>query len=231
MSDTGFFNLQSNIREITLNNLNNDEIIIANRPYNDISLNEIVVHLCDISNCRELEITILGIREVLLSWDFFSDNIYVNIYFNIYRMQRTTDAETTNIKILLGTTQNKYFYDNNPVPYLIANYYIEPVINWENETLRLPQTSKSKLICKNNRFPYGRYNVRNDNPKLFSYINGKFTETDNKFLNEKIKTGSNCSKNNMSSNKKTGLLFKNTNVMTEKQIFSMLSRNSSRPFR
>ena len=231
LSDTGFFNLQTNIREITLNNLNNDEIIIKNRPYNDISLNEIIVHLCNIADCTKPEIDVLGVREVLLSWDFYSNNIYVNIYFNVYRMQKTTDSETTNKKILLGTTQNKYFYDNNPIPYLIATYFIEPVITWENERLILENKSNSKLICKNNRFPYGRYNVRNDNPKLFSYVNGKFTDTNNKFLNQKIKTGSNCIKNNMSSNKKTGILFKNTNVMTEKQIFTMLAKNASRPFR
>ena len=89
-----------------------------------------------------------------------------------------------------------------------------------------------KFICKNNRFPYGRYNVRSDNPKLFSYVNGNLTDTKNSFVNTKIKTGSNCAKHNMlASNKKSGLLFKNTNVLSEKQIFSMLSRGSRRPFR
>ena len=231
LSQTGFFNIKSNIREITLNNLNNNEIINENRPYYDISLNEITVHLCDISNCSEPIINIFGINQVLLSWDFKCDNIYVNIYFNIYRMQASTDVLTSKKIILLGSTQNKYFYDDNPIPYLIATYYIEPVITWENEILKLTQQSRSKLICKRNRFPYGRYNVRYDNPKLFSFTNGNLSNDKDTFLNEKIKTGNNCLKNNMSSNKKTGILFKNTNVMTKKEIFTMLAKGASRPFR
>jgi hypothetical protein len=231
LSQTGFFNVKSNIREITLNNLNNDELIIKNRPYNDISLNEIVAHLCNIPNCSDLKIEIFGTKQALIYWTFNCSNVYVDINFNVYRMQISTDVETTNKKILLGTTKNKFFYDNDPIPYLIATYSIEPVITWENEVLKLDQISEEKLICKENRFPYGRYNVRYDNPKLFSFINGNLSQTNNTFLNEKIKTGSNCAKNEISSNPKTSILFKNTNVMTKKEIYTMLSKGASRPFR
>jgi hypothetical protein len=88
----------------------------------------------------------------------------------------------------------------------------------------------TKFICQNQAtFPYGRYNVRGDNPKLFSFVNGNLK--DNEYLNEKFTTGSTCGKNQMSSNPKTSILFKNTNVMTKKEIYSMLSRGATRPFR
>ena len=62
-------------------------------------------------------------------------------------------------------------------------------------------------------------------------MNGNLSNNNDIFLNEKIKTGDNCLKNNMSSNKKTDILFKNTNVMTKKEIFTMLAKGASRPFR
>ena len=224
---TGFFNILPNIREITLNNT--DETINENRPYDDISLNKITVHLCDISNCHSLQADIYGIRKVLISWEFDCSNVYVDINFNIYRMQNSTDPEITKKKILIGITKNKYFWDNGPIPYLMATYFVEPVITWQNETIMLTGDNIKKFICQGNRFPYGRYNVRSDNPKLFSFVNGNLK--DNEYLNEKITTGSTCGKNQMSSNPKTSILFKNTNVMTKKEIYSMLSRGATRPFR
>jgi len=216
---TGFFDITPNIREITLNNT--DEIINENRSYDDISLNKITVHLCDISNCHSVQANIYGIRKVLISWEFDCDNVYVDINFNIYRMQNSTDPEITKKKILIGITKNKYLWDNGPIPYLMATYDVEPVITWQNETLILKGDNVKKFICQRNRFPDGRYNVRSDNPKLFSFVNG----------NEKIKTGSTCGENQMSSNPKTSILFKNTNVMTKKEIYSMLTRGATRPFR
>jgi len=224
---TGFFDITPNIREITLNNT--DEIINKNRPYDDISLNKITVHLCDISNCYSLQANIYGIRKVLISWEFDCSNVYVDINFNIYRMQNSTDPEITKKKILIGITKNKYLWDNGPIPYLLATYFVEPVITWQNETIKLTGDNVKKFICQSNRFPYGRYNVRSDNPKLFSFVNGNLE--DNEHLNEKITTGSTCGKNQMSSNPKTSILFKNTNVMTKKEIYSMLSRGATRPFR
>ena len=224
---TGFFDITPNIREITLNNT--DEIINKNRPYDDISLNKITVHLCDINNCHSVRANIYGIRKVLISWEFDCSNVYVDINFNIYRMQNSTDPEITKKKILIGITKNKYLWDNGPIPYLMATYYVEPVITWQNETIMLAGDNVTKFICQSNRFPDGRYNVRSDNPKLFSFVNGNSSH--NLVLNEKIKTGSTCGKNQMSSNPKTSILFKNTNVMTKKEIYSMLSRGATRPFR
>ena len=98
------------------------------------------------------------------------------------------------------------------------------------EIIKLEQVSASKLICKNNKFPYGRYNVRQDNPKLFSYTNGN-TIQDPNFNNNNVKTGSHCSKNNMTNNPRSTILFKNTHVMSQKELYTMLSKGMRRPFR
>ena len=150
-------------------------------------------------------------------------------------MQNSTDVLTSNKQILLGTTKDKFFYDRTPIPFIISQYSIEPVISWLDQTIKLKRVSVSELICKNNRFPYGRYNVRGDNPKLFSYVNGPET-SDPERKGGGVKdpgnyTGGYCSQNNMSSNPKSSILFKNTNVMTKKQIYSMLSKGMRRPFR
>ena len=53
----------------------------------------------------------------------------------------------------------------------------------------------------------------------------------NPYTKQKERTGSNCTTNSIVRNPKTTILFKNTNVMSKKKLFSMLSKGMRRPFR
>ena len=231
----GFINIQPYVREVVRNN--NNELIINNNAYNNISLNKIVTHICDIGweknvGSDYIDLFIYNNSHVAISWDYFKcNNIYVTLQFNVYRLQNSTDSETTGKLILLTTTSDKYYFDTKAIPYLNAKYFIEPVISWEGETITLENKSMSIFICENNRFQYGRFNVRYDNPKLFSFTNGPYTDKPDDFLKRRIKTGNNCNSGNVTNNPKTKILFKNTNIMSKRMIFSMLSNGKSRPFR
>lgn len=232
ISDTGFFDISFKVREVCMNYLTNKETFNTYSAYNDISLNGVTAYITDIKKCTNIRHWIIGSKTVLLEWEFTSSDIYIDdLYFEIYRLQNTTDSITSNKKIYIGQTRQRYFYDYNPIRYLIANYYIKPVIIWENEKIEIDETSYELFVCKNNKFKYGRYNIRTDNPKLFAYTNGALTLEKNDFINEKITTGTNCIKNNMVNNSRSTILFKNTNIMTRKQLYSMLSKNMKRPFR
>ena len=219
----GFFDINFNVREIGYNSLKNKEIFNKYSAYNDISLNSIIGYISNINACSNIRSFIIQTKTVLLTWDFDSYDIYLDIYFEIYRIQTSMEANISGKKIYIGKTRDKYFYDYDPIPFLIADYYIAPVISWGDETIKLEETVHRKFICRDNKFPYGRYNVRADNPKLFTYTNGE--------IENNIKTGSNCIKNNMTRNPKSSILFKNTHVMTKKEIYKLLSKNMRRPFR
>ena len=141
-----------------------------------------------------------------MSWDFSNDNTTVLITYEIWRKQASSEY------VLLATTTNKNYVDQTPTPFIVASYKVRCLLTWETESLGTEFVETEILVCENNNFPFGRYNNTTDNTKLYKPLNNSKS----------------CRSKNT---KKTGNLFPNSTMYTSKQIYTILSNNSKRPFR
>ena len=149
-------------------------------------------------------------KEVDLKWDFYNDNLTVEIIFVIYRSQ-----DSSNIKkyVEIGRTTNRYFRDFRAIPFLRVFYKLESIARWRGIEMNTGVSYTSTFICENNNFKFGRYNNTTENPKLFKPIN------------------TSCNKIGMEGISKTGNLFPNSVTLTKKELYTELSRAKFRPFR
>lgn len=166
-----------------------------------------VVNLGTIQNIRS---QIINNKEVNLKWDYYNDNLTVEILFVVYRSQDST-AEKKYIEI--GRTTNRYFRDYTAVPFLKVFYKLESIAKWREIEMNTGTSYYSTFICENNNFKFGRYNNTTENPKLYKPIN------------------TSCNKIGMEGISKTGNLYPNSVTLTKKELYTELSRAKFRPFR
>lgn len=134
--------------------------------------------------------------------------------------------------ITINTNNDTYeFTDNDIRVYDKFQYTIEGIFKWD--TLKINRISVSTplsilipgfetppiFVCKNNRFPYGRFNTTSTNLKLFKPLNNlSQCYKINYIPTRKIQSNNNIYHNT-------------TNQLTKKQIFKWLATSSYRPFR
>ena len=174
--------------------------------FTGIQTEKIDVNVVNITKIFNLQVNVRGGKNVYLSWDFSNDNTTVLITYEIWRKQGISDY------VLIATTTNKTYVDTTPIPFIVAAYKVRCLLTWETESLGTEFVEKQILVCENNNFPFGRYNNTTDNTKLYKPLN-------------------NSKSCRSKSTKKTGNLFPNSTNSTNKQIYTILSKNSKRPFR
>ena len=174
--------------------------------FTGITTEKVTVNVVNITKIFNLQISVQNGRNVYLSWDFSNDNTTVLITYEIWRKQGNKDYT------LLATTTNKTYLDTTPTPFIVASYKVRCLLTWETESLGTDYVEREILVCENNNFPFGRYNNTTENTKLYKPLNN-----------------SNYCRNK--NTKKTGNLFPNSTNSTNKQIYTILSNNSKRPFR
>ena len=174
--------------------------------FTGIQTEKIDVNVVNITKIFNLQVNVRGGKNVYLSWDFSNDNTTVLITYEIWRKQGIYDY------VLIATTTSKTYVDTTPIPFIVAAYKVRCLLTWETESLGTEFVEKQILVCENNNFPFGRYNNTTDNTKLYKPLN-------------------NSKSCRSKSTKKTGNLFPNSTNSTNKQIYTILSKNSKRPFR
>lgn len=183
-----------------------DDNVDPSGAFTGISAEQITVNVVNITKIFNLQVHVQGGKNVYLSWDFSNDNTTVLITYEIWRKQASSEY------VLLATTTNKNYLDTTPIPFIEALYKVRCLLRWETETLGTEFVEKKLLVCENNNFPFGRYNNTTKNTKLYKPLNNSKS----------------CRNKNT---KKTGNLFPNSTRYTSKQIYTILSNNSKRPFR
>ena len=186
-------------------NFGSDEVDPSG-AFTGIQTEKIDVNVVNITKIFNLQVNVRGGKNVYLSWDFSNDNTTVLITYEIWRKQGISDY------VLIATTTNKTYVDTTPIPFIVASYKVRCLLTWETESLGTEFVEKEILVCENNNFPFGRYNNTTDNTKLYKPLN-------------------NSKSCRSKSTKKTGNLFPNSTNSTNKQIYTILSKNSKRPFR
>ena len=184
------------------------------------------------------------------SWNLINSDIYWTVTrYNIQSGQETTLLNEKSIKYSI----NKYvFNDITPVIYSKYRYTVTGIFKWTGivnyiQTTEIPSlnvpgfVTSDILVCKNNRFPYGRYNSTSTNLKLYRPLllrtpQGQVDQFGNKVA------GGFCSANNDGTG--PGLLRRSskisssnniyantTNQVSKKETYVILSKSRFRPFR
>ena len=189
---------------------NSSGAIDVSSAYTGIFGEPINFNVVNLGTIQNIQTTILNDKEVDLKWDFYNDNLTVEIIFVIYRSQ-----DSSNIKkyVEIGRTTNRYFRDFRAIPFLRVFYKLESIARWRGIEMNTGVSYTSTFICENNNFKFGRYNNTTENPKLFKPIN------------------TSCNKIGMEGISKTGNLFPNSVTLTKKELYTELSRAKFRPFR
>ena len=200
-------------------------------------------------------------NKVTIDWSGFSFSRDPNwnlgesdIYWTITRYNLSTGVS----KVLLINTQIKYdlvndkytFIDTTPIIFTKYRYTISGIFYWTGITnyvntsqipyLNVPGFSTPDiLVCKFNRFPYGRFNTTSTNLKLYAplrlttpegqedqngnKIGGPCRDPNNPSLQLFTRTSRISSSNNIYAN--------TTNQVSKKQTYVILSKSRFRPFR
>ncbi len=178
--------------------------------YTGIFGDPINFNVVNLGTIQNIQSEIINNKEVNLKWDYFNDNLTVEILFVVYRSQ---DSTTEKKYIEIGRTKNRYFRDYTAVPFLKVFYKLESIAMWRGIEMNTGTSYHSTFICENNNFKFGRYNNTTENPKLYKPIN------------------TSCNKIGMEGISKTGNLFPNSVTLTKKELYTELSRAKFRPFR
>jgi len=199
---------------------------------------------------------------VTIDWSGFSfskdpnwETSKSDIYWSVSRYNLSTGVS----KSLLSNTQIKYdflndkytFVDKSVVIFTKYRYTVSGIFRWTGITdynsstpeipfLNVPGFNTSDiLICKYNRFPYGRFNTTSTNLKLYAPLllttpegqvdqhgkkmGGPCRDPNNTGLNLFTRTSRISSSNNIYAN--------TTNQVSKKQTYVILSKSRFRPFR
>lgn len=199
-------------------------------------------------------------NKVTIDWSGFSfsndpdwETSHSDIYWSVSRLNLSTGFQTT----LLQDTQikflnNKYtFIDTSVVVFTKYRYTITGKFKWTGITNYINTTeipflnvigfsTSDILICKYNRFPYGRFNTTSTNLKLYAPLRlttpqgqvdqfnkktagGGCTDPNNPSLNLFTRSSRISSSNNIYAN--------TTDQVSQKQTYVILSKSRFRPFR
>lgn len=172
-----------------------------------------------------LSFTIANDNEVNLSWNVeevgktlydFADptltRYATNVTFEILRLTFITGEPIYNV---IATSDRAEYTDTTAIRYTNYRYKIRAVIEWEGVIVRSNMSDfLFVFVCENNAFPYGRWSNTTNNPKLYKPLN----ETCNAIQQ-------------VTRFPLAGPLFPNAAQMTQKEIYTMLARNQSRPTR
>ena len=167
-------------------------------------------NVANLGKIQNIQSYIINNKEVNLSWDYYNDNLTVEILFIVYRSQ---DSTTEKKYVEIGRTTNRYLRDYTAVPFLKVFYKLESIARWRGIEMNTGESTHSTFICENNNFKFGRYNNTTENPKLYKPIN------------------TSCSRIGMAGISKTDNLFPNSVTLTKKELYTELSRAKFRPFR
>ena len=184
------------------------------------------------------------------SWNLNNSDIYWNVdRYNIQTGKIVNLLSNSTIKY----SNNKYtFNDTTPVIYSKYRYTVTGVFKWTGITNYITTTqipslqvpgfvTQDIIVCKYNRFPYGRYNTTSTNLKLYRPLLLNTAQGQEYPIGNKV-AGGVCSTNNDGSG--SGLLrsasrisssnniyANTTNQVSKKQTYVILSKSRFRPAR
>ena len=224
------------------------------------------VLLVDISSAVQLNANQVDMlndenNKVRIDWSGFSfskDTTWElnksNIYWTVTRYNISTGVSKSllvDTEINYDLVNNKYtFVDSTVVVFTKYRYTVTGVFRWTGitdyvDTTEIPYlnfpgfSTPDILVCKFNRFPYGRYNSTSTNLKLYAplrlttaegqedqygkKIGGPCRDPNNPSLNLFTRTSRISSSNNIYAN--------TTNQVSKKQTYVILSKSRFRPFR
>ena len=183
------------------------------------------------------------------SWNFIESDVYWTITrYNIQSGVVITLLHNSRIQYL----DNKYtFIDTTPVIFSTYRYTITGVFYWMGITkylatnaipfLNVPGfNTPDILVCKYNRFPYGRFNTTSTNLKLYAPLRLNTPEGQVDQFNKKTAGGGCSDPNNPGLNLFTrgsrisssnNIYANTTNQVSKKQTYVILSKSRFRPFR
>ncbi len=200
---------------------------------------------------------------VTIDWSGFSfskdpnwETSKSDIYWSVSRYNLSTGVS----KSLLSNTQIKYdflndkytFVDKSVVIFTKYRYTVSGIFRWTGITdyaittpeipfLNVPGfNTPDILICKYNRFPYGRFNTTSTNLKLYAPLRLTTSEGQVDQFNKKTAGGGCVDPNNPGLNLFTrtsrisssnNIYANTTNQLSKKQTYVILSKSRFRPFR
>jgi|UniRef100_A0A6C0IPY8 hypothetical protein len=134
------------------------------------------------------------------------------VTFEILRLTFITGEPTYEV---VGISEKAEYIDETAIRYTNYRYKIRAIIEWEGVIVRSNMSDfLFVFVCQNNAFPYGRWTNGTNNPKLYKPLNG-VCNTINQVTRFPL----------------AGPLFPNAAQMSQKEIYTMLAKNQSRPTR
>jgi len=199
--------------------------IAENDLFAETNVGTITARTIKVTPPINLSFTITNDNEVNLSWNVeeigktlydFADptltRYATTVSFEILRLTFITGEPEYNV---IGTSNKAEYTDTTAIRYTNYRYRIRAVIEWENVVVRSNMSDfLFVFVCQNNAFPYGRWSNGTNNPKLYKPLN----ETCNSIQQ-------------VTRFPLAGPLFPNAATMTQKEIYTMLAKNQSRPTR
>jgi hypothetical protein len=199
--------------------------IADNDLFAETNVGTITARTIKITPPINLNYTITNDRRVNLSWsveeigktqyDFADPTLtrYATIVtYEILRLTYTTGSPIYNV---IGTSDTAEWTDMTSSRYTNYRYKIRAVIEWEEVIVRSNMSEfLFVFVCQNNAFPYGRWSNKTTNPKLYKPLNGTCNDI-----------------GQVTKFPLAGPLFPNTAKMSKAEIYTMLSKNQSRPTR
>ena len=181
------------------------------------------------------------------SWNLINSDIYWTVTrYNIQSGRTTVLLNEERIKYSI----DKYvFNDITPVIYSKYRYSVSGVFKWTGivnyiQTTEIPSlnvtgfVTNDILVCKNNRFPYGRYNSTSTNLKLYRPLLLNTPQGQEYPIGNKV-AGGVCDDGNGNGLLRSGSIISSsnniyantTNQVSKKQTYVILSKSRFRPFR
>lgn len=184
------------------------------------------------------------------SWNFTNGDIYWTI--TRYNIQTGKIDTLLNGERIIYNVDKYIFNDTTPVIYSKYRYTVSGVFRWTGitdyiTTTQIPSLSvpgfvtQDIIVCKYNRFPYGRYNTTSTNLKLYRPLLLNTPQGQEYPLGNKV-AGGVCSTNNDGTgsglvrsasrvSSSNNIYANTTNQVSKKQTYVILSKSRFRPFR
>mgnify|MGYP005622543881 CR=1 FL=1 len=237
-----------------MNPVDGVEVLLVDLPEITQTNGEIIVTVNNLTNALDM---IDSNNSVIITWesfDFSKDTTWVtqtksNVYWTISRYNISTGKSKVvwNDKPIVDLNENdEYQYiDTDVRVYEKFRYTVIGKFKWDigsnNLELDIPGfTTSDCFVCKNNRFPYGRFNTTSTNLKLFrplliNTLEGQVDQFDNKTCGggclDVNNTGLNLYSQRSRISSSNNIYSNTTNQMSKKKTYVRLSRSRFRPDR
>jgi len=236
-----------------MNPVNGVEVLLVDLPEITQTNGEIIVTVNNLTNALDM---IDSNNSVIITWesfDFSKDTTWVTSQSNVYWTISRYNISTGKSKVVLNNEtivdlneNDEYQYiDDDVRVYEKFRYTVTGTFKWDIGSKKLELdipgfTTSDCFVCKNNRFPYGRFNSTSSNfklyrPLLINTLEGQVDQFGNKTC------GGGCIANNAPGlnlysqrsriSSSNNIYSNTTNQMSKKETYVRLSRSRFRPDR